>query len=85
MFLHLSVILFTAGCTPHPPPLGKLLQVNTPRQTPPGQTHPMGRHSSRHPPPETVTTRTVCILLECILVTNMILLCSAHLWRSNMT
>ena len=68
MFLHLSVILFTGGCLPHPwtdtppgrHPLGRHPQGRPPwadtpwADTRPGQTLALGRHPlSRHPPWQT--------------------------------
>ena len=63
MFLHLSVILFTGvgRCTPpqvHPPTDTPQADTPPPGHTPPGQTS-----TPRRP-----LQRTVCILLECILV-----------------
>ena len=55
MFSQVSAILSTGGSSRHP--LGR---------HPPGQTLPLGRHSP-HPPRQPLQ-RTVCILLECILV-----------------
>ena len=67
MFLHLSVILLTAGVYT---PWADHLWANTPpptRQTPSLGRYPQAEH---HPPlpPEMATTRSVRILLECILV-----------------
>ena len=77
MFLHLSVILFTVGRGYTPPmqtpsgrhPLGRHPLVDTPWQTPPGQTPP-----GRHPPASRrLLLQTVRILMECILVSVLIL------------
>ena len=92
MFLHLSVILSTgevSGRYPsrQTPPVGRHLPGQTPlgRHPPRADTFPSGQTPPRQTPPSRrLLQRTVCILLECILVCQWFskMLHSSVLWEN---
>ena len=85
LFLHLSVILFTAGCLPQcmlgytpwadtscvDTPKGNTPRKTLPGHTPPGRHHPPGQIPSADNHPWRSRRRMLCILLECILVSEL--------------